>query len=168
MKIILRTLSIACAALFFSSLCSAADDIQVAVVNVNELFNKSAFVQKANKILQENAKKMELKLKAEQDKLQKQIGDYQKMKNSAKKNQLAESITTEQVTLSNMTKEYQSNISAEQNKGMQEFTQRVEVAVQKIAKDKKIHTVLNSSSIIFSDNTWVDITKDVETLMNKE
>lgn len=40
--------------------------------------------------------------------------------------------------------------------------------VNKIAKEKQLNAVLNSNSVVFSDNSWVDITSDVEAAMPKE
>lgn len=161
----IRIISITCAALFFSPLALAS--IDVAIVNVTELFNNSAYVMKANKKLQDNVKQIETTLKDQQAKLQKEVSDYQKAKNADKKAELAKAITADQARLNELTKQSQASITTEQNKGMQEFTKLVQAAVQKIAKEKNIHTVLNNTSVIYSDNTWVDITKDVEAEMAK-
>lgn len=165
MKNRIRIISITCAALFFSPLALAS--IDVAIVNVTELFNNSTYVMKANKKLQDDVKQIEATLKDQQTKLQKEVSDYQKAKNADKKAELAKAITADQARLNELTKQSQANITAEQNKGMQEFTKLVQAAVQKIAKEKNIHTVLNNTSVIYSDNTWVDITKDVEAEMAK-
>ena len=63
----------------------------------------------------------------------------------------------------------QQKVQAEQNSGMQKFSEYVRKAVAKVAKDKNLATVLNSNSVVFTDNVQlVDITKDVAAEMTKE
>ena len=159
------SLAFAGALVSFSSFLFAADD-KIAIVNVNELFNKSSFVQKANKDLQANVKKMETQLQTEKDKLQKLLNDYEKADAKNKKD-LAKKITDEQTNIGTLTQQYQQKIQEQQNSGLQTFTRMVQVAVQKIAKEKHFNTVLNSNSVLYSDNSWSDITKDVETAMQQ-
>lgn len=155
-------------ALFVSyiPLVSAADDNKIAIVNVNELFNKSSFVQKANKDLQNNVKKMETQLQAEKDKLQKMLNDYEASAQKNKKD-LAKKIADQQTNISTLSQQYQQKVQEQQNSGLQTFTRIVQVAVQKVAKEKHFNTVLNSNSILYSDNTWTDITKEVEAAMQQ-
>ena len=147
---------------------NAANVDTIGVVNVTELFNKSTYVQKANKKLQENAKKMDDNLKAAQAKLQKQINEYQNLDNANKKEALAKKITDEQARLTKMAQEYQKRVQEEQAKGMEEFSQMVRTAVIKVAKEKNIKHVLNSTTIIYSEPTWIDISKEVSAEMDKK
>lgn len=168
MKQMLRIIALPFVMLLLSHQAIAADEHMVGIVNVTDLFNSSSFVQKANKELQDNAKKMDETLKKAQAKLQGQINEYQTMKNANKKGDMAKKISDEQSRLSKMAQEYQQKVQEEQNKGMQEFTQLVRVAVEKVAKEKNIHHVLNSTSLIYTDTSWVDVTKDVAAEMAKK
>ena len=64
MKTITRIFFINLAILLFSTTAMAADVGQIAIVNVTDLFNKSSYVQKANKELQKNLQKMEKQVKS--------------------------------------------------------------------------------------------------------
>lgn len=149
----------------FSSLALAANDVKIAVVNVSVLYNKSKFVEQANKDLQAHAKTMEETLQVQKNKIQAIVSNYEKETSVAKKKSLAKDLATEQSKLANLTQEYQKKIQEEQNSGLQKFTSLVQTAVAKIAKEKHINSVLNSSSILYSDNTWVDITNDVDEVL---
>lgn len=170
MKKWIKVIAIPFMALFLSQYVSAAADTTdlTAVVNVNDLFNSSSYVKEANKKLQDNAKRMDEKLKADQAKLQKQINDYQTMKNAEKKGEMAKRISDEQSRLTKVAQDYQANIQKEQAQGMQEFTQLVRAAVEKVAKAKNIHHVLNTTALIYTDESWIDITKDVAAAMEKK
>ncbi|MDR3442641.1 MAG: OmpH family outer membrane protein [Legionella sp.] len=165
MKKILGTTAIA---LFtaFSSVAMAAD-VKVGYVNVTEIYNKSVFVQKANKTLQENVKGMEDKLKVARSDLQTLITSYEKSTSNSKKEALAKKIKAAQADLTTMSQDFQKKIQEQQGAGMQKFTALIEAAVAKVAKEKQVNTVLNSTSIIYSDNSWVDLTKDVDSAMQK-
>ena len=167
MKQMLRIIALPFVMLLLSHQAVAADENTVGIVNVTDVFSNSAYVQKANKELQDNAKKMDEKLKSAQAKLQKQINDYQSMKNANKKGDLAKKISDEQSRLTKMAQDFQQKVQEEQNKGMQEFTQLVRTAVEKVAKEKNIHHVLNSTALIYTDPSWVDITKEVSAEMAK-
>lgn len=168
MKHMVRIMVLPFVMLLLSHQALAADEATVGIVNVTDLFNSSTFVQKANKDLQDNAKKMDESLKKDQAKLQQQINDYQAMKNANKKGDMAKKISDEQSRLTKMAQDYQQKVQEEQNKGMQEFTRLVRTAVEKVAKEKNIHHVLNSSSLIYTDSSWVDISKEVSAEMAKK
>jgi Skp family chaperone for outer membrane proteins len=143
-----------------------AQDVHVGVVNITQAFNDSKFVQTANQKLQTNVKGMEKKVQDQQKKLQDLVTDYEKIKTpSAAKTKLQNEIVTEQKKLNQMTQDFQNKIREEQNTGMQEFTKQVQTAAIKVAKDKKLNAILSSAAIIYMDETWVDVTKDVESAM---
>lgn len=147
---------------FFSPMAMA--DGTIGFVDVVSLFNKSTFVAKANKELQENVKKMEAKLQAAKEDLQKMINDYENAP-TKKKSSLAKQITAAQASLAKMNQDYQQKVQEEQNSGLKTFTEMVQKAVAKIAKEKNINTVINNNAILYTDETWVDITNDVSAAM---
>lgn len=149
------------------SLCSSlaqAADMQMGVVDVSQLFNSSSYVQKANKELQNDVKKMESDLKDEQQKLQGMINRYQKSKNA----DLLDQIKEAQANLTKVTQNYQQKVQTEQNSGMKKFSDFVRKAVTKVAQEKHLGTVLNSTSVVYTDNVQlIDITKEVAAEMAK-
>ena len=158
--------------IFFAALLSplalAAADLKIAYVNVTEIYNKSVFVEKANKTLQEHVKDMEAQLQRERKKLQSLINDFEKATVKSKKDALAKKITSGQSNLTSMTQQFQKKIQEQQNAGMQSFTDLVQTAVKKIVKDQHINVVVNSTSIVYTDSSWIDITKDVDAEMQQK
>lgn len=152
----------------FSSLSMAATDIKIGYVNVGELYNKSAFVDKANKSLQDSVKKMEEQLQTERKKLQSLVTDYDKTAGKSKREVLAKKITSGQTNLTKLTQQFQKKIQEEQNAGMQKFTALVQIAVEKVVKEKHINVVLNNTSIVYTDNSWLDITQDVAAVLQQK
>ncbi len=167
MKKIIRIMTIPFVMLLLSQQAWSADAGVVGFVNINELFTNSAYVKKANKELQDNVKKMDASIKKDQAALQEKINQYQTMKNESKKKNMVKEITAEQARLAKLTQEYQGKVQAEQNKGMEKFSELVRVATEKVAKSKDIHHVLNSNALVYTDEAWVDLTKDVATEMEK-
>jgi outer membrane protein len=152
----------------FPPVLSAVEAPKIAIINVTALFNQSNFVKKANKNLQDNIKNMQDSITKEQKKLQAQIGEYENTKGTEKKNNLALKIKAQQEKIAKRTQESQEKIQQEQNAGMQRFTELLQNAVTKIAKEQHFTTVLNSTAVIYNDSTaWTDITNDVGTLLSK-
>jgi Skp family chaperone for outer membrane proteins len=138
---------------------SAADSLRIGVVNLTTLFDESAFVKDANKKLQGKVKEFESQLQVEQSKLQDLANKYEHAKDN--KNALKKKIIDQQTLIATKTQESQAKVRDAQNAGMQKFSELVRVAAEKIAKEKKLNAVLSSSSLVYSDDSLVDITKDV-------
>ncbi len=162
MKKILGFILLVCCAPF-----ALADQLKIGVVNVTELYNKSAFIQNSSKTLQEDIKGMEEKLQAQKAKIQTLISSYEKTSDDKKKT-VAQEITAEQTQLNKMSQAYQKKIQETQAAGLKKFTDLVKSTVDKIAKEKQLNAVLNSNSVVYSDSSWIDITSDVEAAMPKE
>lgn len=154
--------------IFASQLSFAAGENHIGIINITQAFNESKFVQGANKKLQSNVKEMESKVQEQQKKLQGLVAQYEKIKaTSPAKTKLQEEIIAEQKKLNTMTQDFQNKIREEQNTGMQEFTKQIQAAAVQVAKDKKLNAILSSAAVIYMDETWVDVTKDVEAAMQK-
>jgi outer membrane protein len=152
----------------FPPVLNAVEAPKIAIINVTALFNQSNFVKIANKNLQDNITNMQDSITKEQKILQAQIGEYENTKDTEKKNNLALKIKAQQEKLAKRTQESQEKIQQEQNAGMQRFTELLQNAVAKIAKEQHFTTVLNSTAVVYNDSTaWTDITKDVGTLLSK-
>lgn len=141
---------------------------KVGIVNVLDIFNQSSFVIKANKALETNAKKMDAKLQQDKANLQTMVGTFEKTSDQNAKKNLAKKIAAAQTNLSNLTQTYQKKIQEEQSAGMQKFTKILQEATQKVAKEKGLNTVVNSNTIIYTDNTWIDITSDVKAALPQD
>ena len=165
MKVIATT--VASLTLLASQITFAATKSHIGIINITQAFNESKFVQNENKKLQTTVKEMEHKVQSQQKKLQSLVAQYEKLKTtSPAKNNLQEEIIAEQKKLNTMTQEFQNKIRDEQNTGMQEFTKQIQAAAVQVARDKKLNAILSSAAVIYMDETWVDITKDAEKVMN--
>lgn len=150
----------------FALQTASAESGQIGIVNITQLFNQSVFVQTANKKLQDNVKKMEAQVQAQQKKLQGLAAQYDAMKVvSAKKTALQKQIIDEQTKLTKMAEKFQQQIRVEQNAGMQDYTKLVQIATTKVAQEKHLSGVLSSAAVVYADPTWIDITPDVAKAM---
>lgn len=163
MKKIIGIVAVGLSAMLFSPIITA-NEVKFGYVNVTDVFNKSTFVQKANKSLQDHVKSMETQLQVKKDALQSLVNNYEKAAGS-KKTVIAKKIKTEQDNLNSMTVDFQTKIKEEQGTGLQKFNNLVETAIAKIAKEKNINAVVNSSVLLYVDPSWVDLTKEVEAAM---
>lgn len=153
---------------FFAVLSSYAAPIspqgQMGYVDMTKLFNDSAFIQKANYKLQKHIIAVETELKAKQAQLKKVIQTYQK----SKKVELLDEIKSKQDELTQQTQAYKTKIKEEQQEGLQKFSEIVHQAIEKVAKAKHLSAILNSNSVVFSDNSQlINITNDVVDEMGK-
>lgn len=144
-----------------------AQPAKVGIVNINQLFSESPYVQKANEQLQSNVKNMEVKVQEQQKKVQDLAAQYEKA-SEKNKGDLRSKIQQEQEKLNQMTQDYQQQIREEQNVGMQKFSDQVRAAVQEVAKKRGLNAVLANTAVIFNDNTWVDITGEVAEILKKQ
>lgn len=144
----------------------ASEKSPIGIINVGQLFNDSLFVQEANKKLQENVKKMEAGVQAQQTLIQSLVKKFEATRtSSAARIALQKKITRERAKLDNMTKDYQQKIKDEQNDGMREYTRLVQIATAKVAQEKHLVGVLSSAAIVYADPAWIDITADVSRAM---
>ena len=152
--------------MLFSPLSLAAGT-SIGIVNVTQLFNTSAYVRKANSDLQQQVKQMERDLQTEQKKLQDMVEKYNTMsaKMTESKRALGTKVAAAQMKLKQDTEQFQQKIKDEQNAGMEKFNTQVREATTKVAKAKNLNGVISSAAIIYADDSWVDITKDVEAAM---
>lgn len=165
MKKFLWILSIVFAVTFTQA--TFAQDVKIGVVNINQLFNDSPFVKKANEQLQTNVKGMEGKVLAQQKKVQDLAAEYEKAPDKNKAN-LRKQIQDEQNKLNKMTQDYQQQIKDEQSSGMQKFSDQVRAAVVQVAKKRNLNAVLSNSAIIYNDDSWIDVTADVAAILNQQ
>lgn len=145
---------------------ASAEGAQIGIVNVTQIFNQSAFVQNANKKLQDNVTKMEAQVQAQQKKIQSLASQYEAIKGSnPQKAALQKQIVDEQTKLTKMADEFQQQIKKEQSAGMQDYTKLLQSTTAKVAKDKHLTGVLSSNAVIYADPSWIDITSDVARAM---
>ncbi len=139
----------------------ASSSTQVGFVNVAEVFEGSAFVKDANKKLQDEIADMNMQLAQQKKKLKELITQYHALKNVKAKKNLESPLKTEEIVLQNLTISFQKKIHQDEVAGKQHFDILLRNATERVAKAKHINVVVTEQSVLFSDNTWVNLTADV-------
>ncbi len=136
---------------------------QFAVVDMQEIFHKSAQVKKIEAKLkkqsaadQEAIKGMAQKLEANIEKLKKQ-GPVASKKDS---DALKKTISTQEASIREKQTQFQQGLYTAQNEAMHAFMQKVQDVVAKIAKKQKYDLVLPKNAIVYS-KSGTDITDKV-------
>ena len=135
----------------------------IAVVNVQQLFQSSPKIAELNKKLQSQFKGRQEKLASAQKNLQEELDKYKKESptmSPKEKDSLQKKITDDQSTLAKDYSAFQQDLSKEQNKIMKGVLSQLNQIIGDLAKKSNYTLVLDSQAVIYSaDNA--DITKMV-------
>jgi outer membrane protein len=162
-------LVIASAALIGSASVMAATDTtanqpNIAVVNVQQLFQQSPRIAELNKKLQNQFKGRQDDLSSAQKSLQEEVDKYKKdaaTMTEKEKDSLQKKIVADQSALSKKYSDFQQDLSKEQNKIMKSVLAQLNDVIKTLAKKNNYLMVLDAQAVIYSagDN---DITKQVQ------
>lgn len=147
-----------------------AADMKVAIVNVQELLQKSPRVANLSKKLESQFKSRQDKIGAEQKSLQDQLDKFKKESPTMSKSQQEKEqkkISDERAVLVKKVVSYQQDLQSEQNKVMQNILGDLNGIVSNIAKAKSYDLVLDSQAVIYA-GAGNDITKEVEKQFNSK
>jgi|SRR5579862_2744450 len=153
----------------------AADDasatksnLRVAIVNVQEVLQKSPRVTAISQKLQNEFKDRQTKINDQQKGLQDELDKFKKESatmSDKQKDTMQKKMTNEKADLVKQFVAYQQDLQKEQNKAMQGILKDLNGIVSNIAKDQNYSLVLDSQAVIFAaDGT--DITKSVADKFN--
>ncbi len=135
----------------------------VAVVNVQQLFQQSPKIADLNKQLQSKFKARQDKLIAAQKSLQDELDKFKKesatMSDKAK-TALQNKISDDQAALSKDASAFQQDLSKEQNKIMKNVLAQLNEIISSLAKKEGYSMVLDAQAVIFAGE-GSDITKEV-------
>ena len=143
----------------------AADTTQpaIAVVNVQQLFQKSPKIADLNKQLQSKFKSRQDKLIAAQKSLQDELDKYKKesatMSDSDKKT-MEKKIGDDQASLSKDATAFQEDLRKEQNKIMKNVLAQLNEIISSLAKKNSYRMVFDAQAVIYAAE-GVDITSQV-------
>jgi outer membrane protein len=135
----------------------------IAVVNVQQLFQSSPKIADLNKQLQDKFKSRQDKLMAGQKTLQDELDKFKKESPtmSAKdKDALQKKIASDQQNLSKDAASFQQDLNKEQNKVMKGVLSQLNDIISSIAKKSNYQLVLDSQAVIYAADS-ADITKQV-------
>lgn len=146
----------------------AADQMKVAVVNVQQVLQESARVTDLSKKLEGQFKTRQAKINDEQKALQDELDKFKKESvtmSQKDKEATQKKIASNRADLVKQVVAYQQDLQKEQNKIMQGILGDLNNIVSSIAKNKGFTLVLDKQAVIFAtdDN---DITPDVAKQFN--
>lgn len=142
----------------------------IAVVNVQQVFQQSPKIAELNKKLQNEFKGRQDKLVAQQKQLQDELDKFKKegpTMSQKDRDNLQKKIVNDQTGLAKDASAFQQDLSKEQNKVMKNVLADLNEIISGIAKKNSYSLVLDSQAVIYaSDST--DITKDVAKEFDKK
>lgn len=147
----------------FASALSAASS--VGFVNIDKVFNSSSYIKGANKTLQDDIATMNEKIAQQKTKLRQMIEVYHATKSDKEKKKLESPLKTEELVLRNLTDSFQKKIAQDKIAGKRQYDESLRVATEQVAKEKQLQAVVTNRCVLYSDKTWVDVTPDVERVL---
>lgn len=142
----------------------------IAIVNVQQLFQQSPKIAELNKKLQNQFKGRQEKLAAAQKDLQDELDKFKKDSSTMTqkdKDSLQKKIIDDQASLSKDYAAFQKDLNAEQNKVMKTVLAQLNEVIGSIAKKSNYTMVLDAQAVIYSGEN-ADITKQVEKEFDKK
>lgn len=140
---------------------------QIGFVNVAQLFDQSTFVRDTNKKLREDAQQMNIQLEQQRNKLRQLIEQYHAAKTDAAKKKLDSPLKTENLVLQNLKNSFQQKMHDDEVAGKRHFDQLLHIATERVAKTNHINAIVTEQSVLYSDNSWINLTKDVTVELQK-
>lgn len=135
----------------------------IAVVNVQQVFQQSPKIAELNKKLQNDFKSRQEKLVAAQKSLQNELDKFKKESvtmNQKDKDSLQKKIVDDQNNLSKDATAFQQDLSKEQGRIMKDVLGQLNEIISSLAKKNSYTLVLDSQAVIYA-NESTDITKQV-------
>jgi outer membrane protein len=135
----------------------------IGVVNMRQIFDSSPQIKKINEQLNKQYSPERDKIVAMGKSLQDNINKLQKNQAVMDKkslDSLRDTIAKQEQDLRMQQAQFQQTLFAAQNKAMNDFMDKITVAVKQIAADKKLDLVLPQNSLLYAKDS-MDITADV-------
>lgn len=156
--------------LIMAATCVAADDLKVAVVDLQQVMQKSNQITTINNQLTKEFQPRQDKIVGSQKALQAEID--QLSRNSATmtetdRNKLQDKIIADRSTVQGMMLAFQRDVNNAQNSAMQKFMAQLNTIVANIAKTNNYDLVLQRAGVPFVRND-LDITSQVVDGLNKK
>lgn len=149
---------------------AASKATNIAVVNVQQVFQQSPRIAELNKKLQNQFKARQDKLIAAQKTLQEELDKFKKeapTMSQKDKDALQKKIVEDQSNLAKEASAFQQDLSKEQGKIMKSVLGQLNDVISGIAKQSNYTLVLDSQAVIYSADTS-DITKQVAQQFDKK
>ena len=149
---------------------TTATTSNIAVVNVQQVFQQSPKITELNKKLQNQFKSRQDKLVAAQKSLQDELDKFKKESptmSQKDKDALQKKIVDDQSNLAKEASAFQQDLAKEQSKIMKSVLTQLNDIISTLAKQNGYTLVLDSQAVIYASDTS-DITKQVSALFDKK
>lgn len=170
MKIVKKIgLLIGAVALATAASVSQAQEMKVAIVNVQQVLQQSPRVAAMSKKLESQFKDRQSKINDEQKTLQDELEKFKKESptmSDKERDTAQKKISANRSDLVKQVVAYQQDLQKEQQKIMQNILSDLNSIVSGIAKGQSVSLVLDSQAVVYSNNS--DITKDVAKQFNSK
>lgn len=165
-----RLLLLPVAVLLLSPLAVFADDMKIAVVDLQEILQQAPQVTSANQSLKKEFAPQEQKIVAQQKQIQADQDKLQANASSmseAERIKLQKQVTSEKDQLTKDFTNFRQALIAAHDKEMQTVITQVNNTIEAVAKEQKISLVLQKQSVLYSDQQF-DLTSQVLTSLSKQ
>lgn len=145
-----------------------AEEMKVAVVNVQQVLQQSPRVAAMSKKLEGQFKDRQTSINSQQKSLQDELDTFKKeapTMSDAQRKSTEKKLTDERAGLIKQVVAYQQDLQKEQGKVMQNILGDLNSVVSGIAKSSAYTLVLDSQAVVYPGNS-TDITKQVATQFN--
>lgn len=147
-----------------------ADEMKVAVVNVQQVLQQSPRVAAMSKKLEGQFKGRQTTINAEQKDLQDALDNFKKESptmTDSQRTATEKKLTDQRADLVKQVVAYQKDLQAEQTKVMQNILGDLNSVVSSIAKTNGYSLVLDSQAVVYPGSS-TDVTKDVAKQFNNK
>ncbi len=151
------------------SLSALADEVKLAVVDMQVVLQKAPQIAKINDALTRQFKSRQDNIVKAQNELQKEASNLQKnaaVMKADERNNLENKLMTDQNNVKSMIASFQSDLSKQQSKSLSGFSQQLGNVVSKIAAQDKYDVVIQKGSTLYAKND-LDITSQVLEALKK-
>lgn len=160
-----KVLALVSSILLVAGTSAFAADVQpnIAVVNVQQVFQQSPKISELNKKLQTQFKTRQDKLVSAQKSLQTELDKFKKESptmSQKDKDSMQKKIVDDQSNLAKEASAFQQDLAKEQSKIMKSVLGQLNDIISTIAKKNNYSLVLDSQAVIYANDT-ADITKQV-------
>ncbi len=161
---------VATVALSVSAMAANAADLNVGVIDMQQIMQKSTQVAAINNGLTKQFKPRQDSLVSAKNALDAEMADLNKngaVMSAADRTKLQDKIMTDRTNLQKQMVAFQQDLNTAQNKAMQQFVGQLNTALGSVAKGSKLDLILQKQGVPYADPS-LDVTNQVIQALNKE
>jgi outer membrane protein len=145
------------------ALSTHADELKLAVVDMQVILQKAPQMSKINEALTHQFKDRQDSILKAQNKLQKEASNLQKnaaVMKADERNNLENKLMTDRNNVNSMIASFQKDLSKQQSESLHHFSQQLDSVVSKLAAQLGYDVVIQKASTLYAKNN-LDITQQI-------